>query len=95
MKEDNKIRVLCNIYTILQQLTLFHSAYQTHPFANALRSDTINILIARARSVLERRFATILNHLVSIGFATTNATDSCLSTAVWAHSLLIVPHDGP
>lgn len=37
MDEETSIRAPCNLYTILQNLPLFQSAYKPHPFANALR----------------------------------------------------------
>ena len=47
------------MYTVFPILTFHHSAYQAHPFANALHSVTINVLIAYLgtfRSEIQIRF---------------------------------------
>lgn len=84
MNEENRIRALCNPYTIVTNLTPSHSAYQTHPFANALRSVTINVLTAQAQSDLEHRSAPIPTQLASIGTATNDVRDPHLNRCVGA-----------
>lgn len=79
MNENDSIRASCSLYNIVQNLTLFHTAYQAHLFANVLHSITVHAFVAQ---ILEPRAAPTPSHLASIGIPTNDLGDPRLSTVV-------------